>query len=372
MESALAVRSTPFSELMTQAETLVKSGFLPTAVNSKEKAVAIMTMGQELGIGIWAAFNGISVIQGKPTVGPQLMLALIHRTGQLEHMEIKDDGTTCYVTMKRKGGLTHTSAFSVANATAMGLAGKDNWRKQPAVMRQWRAVGACARIVFPDTVNGFYSPEEINPELDVDPETGEILSAPEYTPPTPPKAAQPAPVVEDGEVVEKTQPTPPSVSETPEPEKHWTETQDWVAFWTYTKNKLDLTREEVHTALAVESVKDFTGSKAESNSILVEASAQKAARLAAENHSGEFPATADVEATEEVPFDVDSNEWKPTFWKDVTAKKIKTDDLFVSAKVANVTEFFAKYATKEAAYKALETAASDAEFEAAAPKRKAA
>jgi hypothetical protein len=370
MEStALTVRSTPFSELMTQAETLVKSGFLPKDVSTKEKAVAIMTMGQELGIGVWAAFNGISVIQGKPTVGPQLMLALIHRTGQLEHMEIKDDGTTCYVTMKRKGGLTHTSTFSVANATAMGLAGKDNWRKQPAVMRQWRAVGACARIVFPDTVNGFYSPEEINPELDVDPETGEILSAPEYTPPTPPKAAQPAPVVEDGEVVEKTQPTPPSVSETPEPVRpslyetlttpaHWIDKAEArKAFWRWTKDDMQLTDAEVYEALGTDSMHKVTLNMADTKAVLQEAAAQKAARLAREAHNGEFPTTEQLEEQPEVPFEVDANEWKPTFWKDASAKQVKADDLFTSAKVANVTEFFAKYATKEAAYKALEAAA---------------
>jgi hypothetical protein len=42
----------------------------------------------------------------------------------------------------------------------------------------------------------------------------------------------------------------------PAPAPHWTTTQDWPQFWTWTKNVLKLTDDEVHAALGVESVKD--------------------------------------------------------------------------------------------------------------------
>jgi hypothetical protein len=169
MSNALAT-TTPFGELMTQADTLVKSGFLPQSIKTKEQAVAIITMGQELGIGTWAALNGINVIQGKPTISPQLMLALINRSGQLEDMDIDATAERCVVMMKRKGRAPHTETFDLKAAAAMGLTGKDNYRKQPAVMLKWRAVSACARVVFPDVIMGFYLPEEINPDLPVDTE----------------------------------------------------------------------------------------------------------------------------------------------------------------------------------------------------------
>lgn len=154
--------------LTQQANALVASGFLPPSVNNPQKAIAIMTLGRELGVGAWAALSSINVIQGKPTVSPQLMLALINRSGQLEDMKISDDGTTCTVAMKRKGRTGHVSTFSMHDAASMGLNGKDNWKKQPGIMRQWRAVAAAARVVFPDVVLGLYTPEEMGANVEAD------------------------------------------------------------------------------------------------------------------------------------------------------------------------------------------------------------
>ena len=154
--------------LTQQANALVASGFLPQSVNSPQKAIAIMTLGRELGIGAWAALSSINVIQGKPTISPQLMLALINDSKQLEDMTIRDDGDACTVTLKRRGRTPHTAAFSMQDAAAMGLSNKDNWKKQPAIMRQWRAVAACARVVFPDVILGLYTPEELGANVVAD------------------------------------------------------------------------------------------------------------------------------------------------------------------------------------------------------------
>jgi hypothetical protein len=170
-------------ELWELAGILVRSRMLPNSVATPEAAVAIILKGRELGIGAMAAFAGITVIQGKPVVSPQLMLSLINRDGVLEDLKIEDDGHACRVTMKRHGRSPHTAVFSMDNAREMGLAGKDNWKKMAAVMRQWRAVAACARIVCPDVIDGMYTPEEMGAEVNEDGEIidGEIVS--EATPP---------------------------------------------------------------------------------------------------------------------------------------------------------------------------------------------
>jgi hypothetical protein len=153
-------------------QILVNSGMLPRDIRTPESALAIMLKGRELGIGPMAAFAGITVIQGKPVVSPQLMLSLINRSGLMEDMKIEDDGETCRVTMKRKGRSPHTAAFSMQNAREMQLAGKDNWKKMGAIMRQWRAAAACSRIVFPDVIDGMYLPEEMGADVNED---GEII-----------------------------------------------------------------------------------------------------------------------------------------------------------------------------------------------------
>lgn len=180
--------------LRQQAEALVASGFLPQAINTAQKAVAIMLLGRELGVGPWAALTSINVIQGKPTISPQLMLALINRSGQLEDMTIEDDGSACTVSLARKGRTPHRYSFSMADAQSMGLGGKDNWKKQPLIMRQWRAVAGCARVVFADVILGLYTPEEMGAVVIAD-DQGNMTIVDEQSAPAP-AAALPAPRAE--------------------------------------------------------------------------------------------------------------------------------------------------------------------------------
>src|SRR5437016_4629083 len=85
-------------DLMTkQASVLIKSGFLPKAVKTAEQAIAIMMMGDALNIAHIVALNTINVIAGKPTVPPQLMLALVRRSGQLESFKVYDENDTAIV-----------------------------------------------------------------------------------------------------------------------------------------------------------------------------------------------------------------------------------------------------------------------------------
>lgn len=192
MSTALQLHTETMADwqiMRQQAEALVKSSFLPKDVKTPEQAMAIILMGRELGIGIMQAFNSINVIAGKPTISPQLMLALINRTGHLEDMLISDDGQCCAVTMRRKGRQPHSEAFSMKDAALMktteyingekktiSLSEKYNWRQQPAVMRKWRAVAACARVVFPDVIMGLYTPEELGAEVDSE---GEVITLPD-------------------------------------------------------------------------------------------------------------------------------------------------------------------------------------------------
>jgi hypothetical protein len=148
--------------------TLVKSGFLPTTVNTPEKAIAIALAGKELGIGMMESFRSINVILGRPTVSPQLMLALANRKGELEDIQIDSDDKRCIVTVKRKGRTAHTEEFGVKEASSLGLMSKDNYKKQASVMFRWRALAANLRVTFPDVVLGLYTPEELGAD-DVEP-----------------------------------------------------------------------------------------------------------------------------------------------------------------------------------------------------------
>src|SRR3990167_2331297 len=127
-------------DLLELGKVLVKSGMLPQSVKNPEAAVAIMLKGREIGMPVMESFALINVIQGKPTIAPQGMLALIKRSGQQEDTKIEDDGNECLVTMKRKGETPHTAFFFMEDAKAMGWGGKKNWTKHPKTRRQGRAI----------------------------------------------------------------------------------------------------------------------------------------------------------------------------------------------------------------------------------------
>lgn len=166
-----------YEVIRSQAESLVKTGFLPQAIKTPEQALAIILTGRELGIPAMTALNGINVIQGKPTISPQLMLGLIERSGQLDDIKIEASDEEVSVTMKRKGRSAHTEVFGWEQAKAMQLVSKDNYRKQATTMFKWRAVSACARVVFPDVLLGLYTHEELAPDAQFN-EDGEFIDSP--------------------------------------------------------------------------------------------------------------------------------------------------------------------------------------------------
>lgn len=144
-----------------------------------------MMKGLEIGLEPVASMDLIDVIQGKPTLKPQGMLALAWGSGLMQSLSITDDGTTCTVKMQRVGSPAHVETFSAKDADLMktkedgkmiSLSQKFNWRGMPVTMRKWRAVSAACRIVFPDIIQGMYIPEEISPEIIVN-DDGEIVDA---------------------------------------------------------------------------------------------------------------------------------------------------------------------------------------------------
>jgi len=102
-------------------------------------------------------------------------LAMIHQSGELASLEIKDltdskgNPTRCKVTMKRKNGFQYTVEFSMGDAQRAGIIrDKSCWEKYPANMLRWRAIGYCADVVFPDVIGGMYRPEELGADVDAD------------------------------------------------------------------------------------------------------------------------------------------------------------------------------------------------------------
>jgi hypothetical protein len=134
-------------------------------------------------------------------VSPQLMLALAIRTGQMESYEMKADANGATVTVKRKGWPPHVAKFGPTEAKNLGLLDKDNYRKQAAVMFQWRALAQALRFTFPDAVSGIYTFEEMGADVKIE-QDGSMTFKPQ--PPEVPSVPMPQerrPVALDAQVV---------------------------------------------------------------------------------------------------------------------------------------------------------------------------
>lgn len=147
-----------------QADMLVKTGFLPQAIDTPEKAIAIMLRGRELGIPPMEALSKLYVVKGRVTCMGELMLSLIHSHHAGEVNILESSEKIARVRMRRKEDRQwDTFIYTIEAAAKAGLTSGPNagsWKKFPEQMLLWRVIAKGARIVFPDVIGGMYTPEE--------------------------------------------------------------------------------------------------------------------------------------------------------------------------------------------------------------------
>src|SRR6267142_1246706 len=158
--------------MQQMAEVLVTSGFLPPNLDTPNKALAVLLMGRELGVPPMQAIRGIHVVNGRPSLSAELMLALAYQN--ISGFKFKVEASNeqlCKITAARPGSDAISLSFSLADAQRAGLTKGDNWTKYPAAMLRARCTSAILRVVAPDAIRGIYTPEEIGAserEMEVD------------------------------------------------------------------------------------------------------------------------------------------------------------------------------------------------------------
>ena len=165
--SALALfEGNNLERMLTAADKLARSGVVPDTLKGKPEAVfAILCMGAELGLPPMLAINTINVIQGKPTQSAQLIVGRVLQKFPNALFKIVQDEKNLVVKVYAGRPGTdikdaYVATWDMAKAGAMGLTGKDNYKRQPITMLRARATSEAARAVFPDVVMGLYATEE--------------------------------------------------------------------------------------------------------------------------------------------------------------------------------------------------------------------
>jgi hypothetical protein len=118
--------------------------------------------GLEIGLKPMQAMQNIAVINGRPALWGDALIALVRSSPICEYVLEDDDGTTAYCRVKRHGEQEQVRTFSVDDARVAGLTGKGGpWTQYPKRMRQMRARAFALRDVFPDVLKGIPVAEEV-------------------------------------------------------------------------------------------------------------------------------------------------------------------------------------------------------------------
>lgn len=158
------LRPQNISEAHQLATMIANSQLAPKDFKGKpDDTLVAMMMGNELGLNPMQSIQNIAVINGRPSIWGDAMLALVQNHPSFGGIkETFDDSTmTATCTVWRKGGDKHTVTFSQADAQQAGLWGKQGpWKQYPKRMLPLRARGYALRDQFADALLGLISAEE--------------------------------------------------------------------------------------------------------------------------------------------------------------------------------------------------------------------
>lgn len=170
-----------YAQTIASAGALIPTGLFENGAPSPGKVLLVMETGAMLGIHPVAALQGVHVIEGKATLSPALMSAVVRRAGHVLRVEtlgsVADATFTATATLIRNDDPDHpfVVSWNLERAKRAGLAGKGPWNKYFEAMAKARAISEVCREGATDALMGVgYVPEELGADVT---EAGEIVSS---------------------------------------------------------------------------------------------------------------------------------------------------------------------------------------------------
>lgn len=166
---AWLVQPQSMEEVYRFAKTITESDLCPKDYKNKPgNAIVAIQMGAEVGLQPMAALQNIAVINGRPSMWGDGLLAVCLADGSVSVQESFDNETvtaTCVVSRVRANGATQvtTQTFSKNDAERAQLWKKVGpWTQYPKRMLQMRARAFALRDACADLIRGMQSAEEVS------------------------------------------------------------------------------------------------------------------------------------------------------------------------------------------------------------------
>jgi len=148
----------PWTDQERMANAIAKSNLF--GLKSSDQVLALMAVAQAEGRHPGSVARDYHIIQGRPALRADAMLARFQQAGgTVNWLKYADDEVKAEFTHPQGGSLT--LSWTLKQAREIGLAGKDNWKNYPRAMLRARVISEGIRTVYPGVLTGEYTPEEV-------------------------------------------------------------------------------------------------------------------------------------------------------------------------------------------------------------------
>ena len=148
----------PVADIEKMAVAIAKSKMF--GMKTADEAFALMLIAQAEGMHPAIAARDYHVIQGRPTLKADAMLARFQNAGGKVQWDVYTDAEVTGTFSHPSGGSLKLT-WTFAQAKSIGLTGKDNWKYYPRAMLRARCISEGIRTVYPGCVVGTYTAEEL-------------------------------------------------------------------------------------------------------------------------------------------------------------------------------------------------------------------
>ena len=173
----------PMADITKMAKVAADSKMF--GFKNEAEAMAIMLLCQAEDMHPAIAMRDYHVIQGRPALKSDAMLARFQTSGGKVNWTSYTDEVVTGLFSHPQGGEVSIS-WTMEMAHRLGFTKKENWRNYPRAMLRARCISEGIRTVFPACVAGVYTPEEVadfapakGAVVDVTPEP-EPVAVPDY------------------------------------------------------------------------------------------------------------------------------------------------------------------------------------------------
>ena len=147
-----------FDEMQQMAASVAKGGLF--GVKTADQAISLMLLCQAEGLHPMTAVSQYHIIQGRPALKSDALLARFQQAGgKVEWPVYQDDKVTGRFSHPQGGTLEVT--WTMKDAARAGLANKEVWRQYPRSMLRARVLAEGIRTVYPGVMAGTYTVEEV-------------------------------------------------------------------------------------------------------------------------------------------------------------------------------------------------------------------